>query len=181
MLMFAPDYLYVFPGSVLLVTGTVLQLVLLRGATNVGGFYVGIHWLALGSLLSLLGVQVLFLGVFAKAIASYFSFETKGAVFTKFMTWFTLEIGIMVGSVLCFLGVASLAAILTVWLTRNMGHLGSSHTAFVAATMIVIGVQTIFSSFLLSFFVTSQKSGPNCFACSHEQEHPADDGLGGDR
>ncbi len=181
MLMFAPDYLYVLPGLLLLIIGAGLQLLLLKGAIYIHGFYMGIHWLAVGSLLSLLGVQVIFLGVFAKAFATYLSFETKGTIFKRFMTWFTLEAGIIAGGGLCFLGLAGLLAILTIWLVRGMGTLGSSHSAFVAATMIVVGVQTIFSSFLLSFFVTSQKPAPNSGPGSLEQANTVHDAPRGGR
>jgi hypothetical protein len=169
MLFYSPDYLYIIPGAILLGVGALLQLLLLREPITVFGFYLGMHWLGLGCLCALLGLQILCLGAFAKAFADYLSFEASGRVFKKLMTWFSLETGIMTGVVLLILGLAALVAILTVWLVRGFGHLGSIHTVFVAATVTAMGVQLIFSSFLLSLFLTSRKPNQNCCPSARSQ------------
>ncbi len=163
MLFYAPDYLYIVPGILFLGIGAFLQLLLLKEPVTIFGFYMGIHWLGLGCLLALLGVQILFLGAFAKAFAQYLSFEMSGWIFRKLLNWFSLEAGIVTGLALLFLGVSALLAILVVWVMRDMGYLGSIHTVFVAATVTAIGVQIVFSSFLLSLFLTSRKSDMNPF------------------
>ena len=121
----------------------------MRGPVIIHGFYLGVHWLALGCLFSLLGLQILSLGAFAKAFAMNESFEMRGRFFGRFFTWFKLEIGIIVGAVMIALGLAADIAILTTWLARDMGHLGSTHVVFVATTVIALGVQMVFAAFFL--------------------------------
>jgi len=51
-LTYAPDYLYLVPGILMLLPGMVLEALLARGPVIWGELYLGIHFLALGSLLS---------------------------------------------------------------------------------------------------------------------------------
>lgn len=152
LLLYAPDYLYVIPGIFLFLTGVLLQALLLRGPVLVGGFYMGVHWLALGCLMSLSGFQILSLGAFAKAFAMNESFEMTGPIFGKLMNWFTLETGLVLGAILVWIGLLADISILVTWLVRDMGPLGSTHAVFVATTVIALGVQVVFSSFLLGMF-----------------------------
>jgi glycosyltransferase involved in cell wall biosynthesis len=152
LLFYAPDYLYLIPGALFFLVGAVLQAMLLRGPVIVHGFYMGVHWLALGCLFSMLGFQILSLGAFAKAFAMNDSFEMSGRLFKKIFEWFTLELGIALGAVMIGLGLTVDAAILVVWLSRGMGELGSTHAAFVATTVTVLGIQVVFSSFFLGMF-----------------------------
>jgi len=152
LLFYAPDYLYLIPGALFFVIGTLLQALLLRGPVVVKGFYMGVHWLALGCLFSMLGFQILSLGLFAKAFAMNDSFEMSGRVFSRLLNWFTLEAGIVVGVAMIWLGLMADIAILTTWLARDMGYLGSTHAVFVATTVIALGFQVVFSSFFLGMF-----------------------------
>jgi glycosyltransferase involved in cell wall biosynthesis len=162
LLLYAPDYLYVIPGVFCFVIGVLLQALLLRGPVQVGGFYMGVHWLALGCLMSLTGFQILSLGAFAKAFAMNESFEMSGLVFGRLMNWFTLEAGLLVGAILVWIGLLADLAILATWLVRGKGPLGSTHAVFVATTVIALGIQVVFSSFLLGMFKIgmSRGSGP---------------------
>lgn len=161
LLFYAPDYFYVVPGSVLFLLGVALQSLLLFGPVKIHGVYLGVHWLALGCLFSLLGFQVLSLGAFAKAFAMNESFEMRGEIFSRLMNWFTLEAGIAIGAAMMCVGLLADAAILATWLARDMGPLGSTHAVFVATTVIALGFQMIFSSFFLGMFRigTSSKQG----------------------
>lgn len=162
LLMYAPDYLYVIPGALLFVLGAFAQAVLLRGPVVVSGVYFGVHWLAIACLCTLLGLQVLSLGAFTKAFAMNESFEMRGRIFKWFFNWFSLEMGIVTGAFLVWLGLMADVAILTTWIARSMGALGSTHAVFVATTVIALGVQVIFSSFFLGMLSVgiSENRGP---------------------
>ncbi len=158
----APDYLYLIPGGVLFIIGVIFQLLLIQGPAFIFGFYFGIHWLALGCLNSLIGFQILCMGAFCKAFAINEGYETRGRLFERLINWFTLEAGIVVGVIMIWLGLMADMAILTTWLARNMGHLGSAHAVFVATTLIALGVQVVFSSFFLGMLKLSAESDPRC-------------------
>lgn len=157
MLFHAPDYLYVIPGMSFFVLGSLLQLLLLTGPIELAGMYFGIHWLALGCLLSLLGFQILSLGAFAKAFALNKSFEMSGRIFRAILNWFSLEVGLIIGFAMIFLGLLADLAIMIVWIYRHLGPLASTHTVFVATTTMALGVQIVFSSFFLSLFLLDKE------------------------
>jgi len=46
------------------------------------------------------------------------------------------------------------------WIGHGFGHLGEERLAVLAATLIIIGVQIIFSSFLVSILGVRQQSSP---------------------
>jgi len=70
--------------------------------------------------------------------------------------------GIVTGAFLVWLGLMADVAILTTWIARSMGALGSTHAVFVATTVIALGVQVIFSSFFLGMLSVgiSENRGP---------------------
>lgn len=162
LLFHAPDYLYVLPGALLFAAGCCLQALLLTGPAVVGGFYMGVHWLALGCLFTLVGFEVFAIGAFAKALAMDSSFDMGGRFFRRFLDWFSLEAGVVVGAVLIWLGLLADVAILATWLARDMGAMGTTHVVFVATTTMALGVQMVFSSFFLGMLrLNSAEKGTN--------------------
>jgi glycosyltransferase involved in cell wall biosynthesis len=155
---YAPNYLYMAPGGLMMLVGAVLVAMLSRGPIVVGGHYLGIHFLALGSLLALAGFNVINLGVLAKAIAA----SQLPAADSRIRRWalnqFTLESGLIVGLVLLLAGVGIDGFILFTWLgSGGDAQEETVHTAFAASLMIVLGLNIIFSSFLLNMFMSDQR------------------------
>ncbi|HKZ72883.1 MAG TPA: glycosyltransferase family 2 protein [Steroidobacteraceae bacterium] len=149
----APDHVYAVPGVVLFLAGMVLQTALVAGPIDVGGMTLGIHFVALGGLLALVGVNILMLGVLAKlAIAQMYpnlSSRTARWVLTRFR----LEWGLAAGTVLILLGAAVDVVIFVRWVGSGRGPLDDTvHAAFVATTAMVIGISLIFFAFLLNLF-----------------------------
>lgn len=149
LLFYAPDYLYVIPGLVLFIVGGFLQWLLYNGPAYLLGYWMGIHWLALGCLLTLLGFQVLSLGAFAKAFAMNEAFEVRGRIFPRLFNRFSLELGILIGFIMIWAGLLIDLWILSTWLATGMGPLNTTHAVFVASTFLALGVQVVFSSFFL--------------------------------
>jgi glycosyltransferase involved in cell wall biosynthesis len=154
MLTYAPDYLFLAPGLALLAAGLWLQLLLARGPVDLGGVHLGIHYVALGALLALAGFNVLNLGVLAKTlmVQRYPALRSRIAAFAT--RRFTLEGGLVVGGGLMLTGLAIDATILAHW-TGNPGEPmpGTVHLAFVATTVLVLGLNLVFSSFLLNMML----------------------------
>lgn len=149
----APDHVYAVPGVLLLAAGLAMQALLAPGPLELGGLHFGIHFLALGSLLALMGMNVLMLGVLAKlAIAQmYPNLSSRTARWV--MNRFKLEWGLVAGALMILGGAGIDFAILLRWLDAGGGPLQDTvHAAFVATTAMVAGVNLIFFSFLLNLF-----------------------------
>jgi hypothetical protein len=155
---YAPNYLYLAPGALMMLLGVLLVSALARGPILLLGHYVGIHFLALGSLLTLSGFNVIHLGVLAKVIAA----SQMPAADSRIRRWvlrkFTLEGGALTGAVLLVAGLAIDGFILFSWLRKGGGaQVETVHTAFVASLMIVLGLNIVFSSFLLNMFMSDHR------------------------
>jgi glycosyltransferase involved in cell wall biosynthesis len=150
MLLFSPTWLYLIPGTVLALLGILIMAMLLTGPVRVGGLYLGVHWLTLGSLLTLLGFNIACTGAFAKVYALTGGFESENPFLLKALRHFRLETGLVIGSLTFLVGFFVDLAILITWVSRDFGPLGAVHPAIVAATVMALGVQMVFASFFLS-------------------------------
>ena len=156
-LTYAPDYLYLAPGAAMLLAGLVLQALLVAGPVQVAGQNLGIHYLALGAMLSLVGFNVINLGVLAKAFMRQRYRSLQSRTLGLLSRHFSLEGGLVTGTLLMVIGVVTDAAILAIRLLHpNDDMEGTVHLAFVATTLVVLGLNLVFSSFLLAM-VTAER------------------------
>lgn len=150
MLLRSPDWVFLAPGLTLLLFGVLLILALSPGPLPFAGHAWDVHALILGCLCTVLGVQVLTMGLSAKAYAYRRWPDVRDGTILKFYRHFTLERGILLGIVAFCVGLAINVGILWVWLDQDMGPLDATRPAVVAATLMIAGTQIFFSSFLLS-------------------------------
>jgi glycosyltransferase involved in cell wall biosynthesis len=155
-LTFAPDYLYFAPGLVMLGLGTALLALLAGGPIDVYGHRLGIHFVALGAMLALIGFNVLNLGILAKAIIARRFTGMRSRVVRLLTGRFSLELGLIVGGVLFLSGVGVDYWILQKWWTTGQGPMEDTvHLSFVATTSAVLGLNLAFNSFLLALLVST--------------------------
>jgi hypothetical protein len=77
----APDTMYLLPGLLLLLAGITGLAMLATGPVTIAGQYFGIHFVALSSMATLIGLCAILLGALAKvAIAIYHSARSRGAM-----------------------------------------------------------------------------------------------------
>ena len=155
-LSYGPNHLFLGPGTTMLAVGLALVIALSRGPVTIGGHYLGIHFLALGCLLTLLGWNVVHLGLFAKVIVR----RQRSRVSRWLRAAFTLEGGLLAGLALGAGGLAVDVHLASAWLAHPGADMTDSvHLAFVATLAIVLGANLMFSSFLLDLLLSEQQ-GP---------------------
>lgn len=153
----APDYLYLGPGALLLAAGLLLQIALVRGPVDVAGFRLGIHFLALGAMLALVGFNVINLGVLAKAVMAQRYPALRSRMLDLLTGRYTLEFGLIAGALLMLAGLVTDGVILANRLADPGEAMDSTvHLAFVATTIVVLGLNLVFSSFLLAMMMPTQ-------------------------
>jgi hypothetical protein len=108
-----------------------------------------IHALIGGVLLVVVGIQVLALGLCAHAYGTYFMGE-RDPWFDRMRARFRLEHGLLFGGAVLIAGLVLAAVIVGTWIDRGFGSLSEERLAVVAAALVIVGVQIVFSSFLLS-------------------------------
>ncbi len=148
LLVHSPNHLFIFPGAIMAAIGFMIELVVI---TQIGLF--GRHWdihaLIAGALLAIVGTQVVALGVCAHAYGTYFMGETD-RWFDRMRARYRLEHGLLLGGGIMFAGFVMGAVIVGEWINRGFGRLSEERLAVLAATLIIVGIQIFFSSFLLS-------------------------------
>jgi Glycosyl transferase family 2 len=148
LLVHSPTWLFIVPGAVMALLGTVIAALVLLQISVLGREW-DLHAMVAGSLLMIVGTQVLALGLCAHAYGTYYMGE-RDPWFDRMRARFRLEHGLVFGGALMFAGVAVAAVIVGVWADRGFGALSEERLAVLAATLFIIGVQVFFSSFLLS-------------------------------
>jgi glycosyltransferase involved in cell wall biosynthesis len=148
LLVHSPTHLFIVPGTLLAGLGTLI-VALVGGGLDILGRSWGIHALIGGALLMVVGTQVLALGLCAHAYGTYFMGE-HDPWFDRMRTRFRLEHGLALGGCFVLLGTAMGTVIVATWISHGFGSLADEHMAVVAATLLIVGIQIFFSSFLLS-------------------------------
>lgn len=148
LLVHSPNHLFILPGALMAILGGVIELIVI---TRLGVF--GRHWdvhaLIAGALLAIVGTQVVALGVCAHAYGTYFMGE-KDRWFDRMRARYKLEHGLALGGGLALVGLVIGGVIVADWISNGFGSLSKERLAVLAATLIIVGIQIFFSSFLLS-------------------------------
>jgi len=148
LLVHSPTWLFIVPGAVMSLLGTLVALTVLFDI-NVFGREWDLHAMIAGSLLMIVGTQVLALGLCAHAYGTYFMGD-RDPWFDRMRQRFKLEHGLLVGGGILFAGLVIGGVIFGTWIGRGFGELSETRLALVAATLTIVGIQVVFSSFLLS-------------------------------
>jgi glycosyltransferase involved in cell wall biosynthesis len=148
LLVHSPNHLFIVPGAALAGLGTVIIVFVGAGLDFFGRAW-GLHALIGGALLMIVGTQVLALGLCAHAYGTYFMGE-QDPWFDRMRARFRLEHGLLLGGVFMLIGVVMGAVIVATWISHGFGSLSDEHLAVIAASLLIVGIQIFFSSFLLS-------------------------------
>jgi glycosyltransferase involved in cell wall biosynthesis len=159
LLVHSPNYLFIVPGAVMAVIGAIVQLIVIAGLPVFGREW-DIHALIAGSLLAIVGTQVVALGICAHAYATYFMGE-RDRWFDRMRARFKLEHGLLLGGGIALSGLVVGAVIVIDWIRRGFGALAEERLAVLAATLIIVGIQIFFSSFLLSILGLRRRDRSN--------------------
>ena len=149
MLLYSPSWLYFVPGLALLVLGILGALALAAGPVTFLGRTWQIHSLFLCMFAVLLGMQVVQLGVFARAFAAAHLGETDSLIETAHRR-LRLEHGLAAGGAVLLVGVGTLTVIFVSWAIGGFGALSHEYATAVGFTLVAVGVQVILGSFFLS-------------------------------
>jgi glycosyltransferase involved in cell wall biosynthesis len=148
LLLHSPNHLFIAPGALMAALGGLISLTVLAHVPVLERQW-DLHTLIGGSLLLIVGAQLVGLGLCAHAYATYFMGE-RDAWFDGARERLRLEHGLMAGSAIALVGLAMLVVLVVDWVSRGLGNLAQERTAIAAATLLVLGIQIVFTSFLLS-------------------------------
>jgi hypothetical protein len=156
LLVHSPTHLFILPGLAMCALGTLAAIAVLAQLQIFGREW-DLHALVLACLLLIVGVQVVSLGLCAHAYGTYFMGE-RDPWFDRMRARFRLEHGLLLGGVTAAAGFCLVGVIVAIWIHRGFGSLSEERLALVAATLLIVGIQVFFSSFLLSILGLRRRS-----------------------
>lgn len=151
-LLFSPRWLFFVPGMFLILLGLIGYAVALPKLT-INGLTFDAHTLLFASLWLLCGYQLVVFAIFTKTFAINEGLMPTTQRVQAFYKVVTLERGLIASIVMLLFGLGLLLAAVNQWRMASFGHLDYSQTMRVVipgATLTMIAVQTMFSSFFIS-------------------------------
>ena len=113
------------------------------------------------SMLSILSYQIINLGVYAHTFGIRHGLLRYDRITLTFQRFFTLEKGLLLGGLIFLGGFIIIIAIVAEWFVKDFGSLYRMRESILAMTLIVIGLQTMFSSFFVSLLFVEKTENPS--------------------
>jgi glycosyltransferase involved in cell wall biosynthesis len=153
MLLFSPRWLFLAPGIFLSALGVIFATALSLNDIKIGGIAFDVGTLAVACMTVIIGFQLVAFAFFTKVFAIAEGLLPDDPKFSRTFKFFTLEKGIGFGLLVLLAGVVLLVWALWIWKLAHYGDLQpveNLRRLIPAVTLIVLGVQSIFSSFFMS-------------------------------
>jgi hypothetical protein len=148
MLLYNPTFLFLLPGFLVALVGAVI---LAAAFANVSlfGHALEIHALIGGALLTVVGTQLVGFGLCGRVYAVNHLGDSDPWLQRR-IAQFKLEHGLLLGLAVTLAGVVLGSVVVIGWLASGLGSLAQERATILAATLVIVGVQVFFTSFLLS-------------------------------
>ena len=150
MLLYCPNKLFLLPGSILLMIGTLIHLVMLLGLVKYGERPLGPVTGIFATTFSVVGFMILSLGLHAKTYSWSRRFDKDNPTLEKFYKFFKLEIGLIIGTGMILIGSLILIYVVIEWLKSNLLALPNPAWTSFATTLVIAGFGVVFSSLFIS-------------------------------
>jgi len=157
MFLYAPNWLFILPGGLLMTAGLFLTCWLLPGPRKIPhNIVLDVHTMIFGVIFTLIGAQILAIGAFAKVFSYSERFDHNTVSLKRVLKRVTFESGLLLGGLLFLCGLAGCAYIAWDWAASGFGPLQQVRQVLFWTMWLFLGVQIIFSSFFLSMLGISR-------------------------
>lgn len=152
MLIYAPNFVFFIPGILTFLTGIVITIVTALGLI-INFQY---HFALLGFSLTVVGYTIIQLGLFSKVFSDLSKYYND--VFSSFVKkFYNYDNGMIIGSIIVIMGILLNLFLVIQWYNNNFILERISIYGTVGLTLIILGFQTIFFTFLYELFNLSKK------------------------
>jgi glycosyltransferase involved in cell wall biosynthesis len=160
LLLYSPKWLFLIPGLTLMIIGLILFALIQQGPVQLMNIHFDTNTLLYAGAFVVIGFQAVNFAVFTRIYAIQQGFLPKNSTLDKLYNFLTLEAGLIVGVLITLAGLGGSIYSLYLWDLQDFGQLNYSSILRVvipSVFAIMMGLQTIFSSFFLSFLGLNQK------------------------
>ncbi|MFA5792102.1 MAG: glycosyltransferase family 2 protein [Candidatus Paceibacterota bacterium] len=160
MLLYSPNWLFLYPGIILSCIGIIIGGLIISGPVKVGNITFDIHTLLVASLIITIGFQSASFSLLAKVFAITNQLLPPNDRFMRLFKYYSLELGLLIGFILLIIGSGGIIYSVFIWGESSFGVLNSSkimRLLIPAVTLMSLGIQTILFSFLFSLLGMKRK------------------------
>jgi glycosyltransferase involved in cell wall biosynthesis len=160
LLLYSPKWLFLIPGLTLMIIGLILFVLIQQGPVQLMNIHFDTNTLLYAGAFVVIGFQAVNFAVFTRIYAIQQGFLPKNSTLDKLYNFLTLEACLIVGVLITLAGLGGSIYSLYLWDQQDFGQLNYSSILRVvipSVFAIMMGLQTIFSIFFLSFLGLNQK------------------------
>ncbi len=161
LLIYSPRWLFLYPGLFLMILGFIMSILIVQGPVDVfNQVYFDTNTLLYAGAFIIVGYQAISFGIFTRAYAVQAGFLPAKDSLSKAFDIVSLETGLIAGLLILIAGLSGTFYSLYVWEQSNFGQLDYSkilRTVIPSVVAIILGLQTVLSSFLLSVLSVNKK------------------------
>ena len=160
LLLYSPRWLFLYPGLLLMLGGLVAGSWLLSGPIFIGRIGFDVQTLLYAAVAVVIGFQAMVFALFTKVFAISEGLLPEDPRLNRLFRIISLERGIVVGVLLVLAGLGGSIYAVTFWDEKSFGPLDPSKTLRIiipSITALIVGCQTILSSFFLSVLVLRRR------------------------
>jgi glycosyltransferase involved in cell wall biosynthesis len=150
LLLLSPRWLFLYPGTLLFILGLVAGAFIVPRQQ----WIFDVHTLLYCSTAAIVGFNLMLFGALAQIFGNRMELLPSSRLLKALHRHFTLEMGVFVGFVLFACGIAGSLYAVSLWSGEGFGDIEPTTVLRVvipATTAIMLGLQTIFGSFMISF------------------------------
>jgi len=147
MLLYAPNFLFIWPGVFLFILGTLLMLLQIRGPFEYKWIFMDIHFMILGLTLGILGASIFQMGAIIKIYSAQNHYHTKDKI-VRWLKKISLEKSLISGGIITLLGIAIDLTVLIKWIQSGYHGIFIPQLAIFGLYFIFIGILFISFSFM---------------------------------
>ncbi|HEV2009797.1 MAG TPA: glycosyltransferase [Candidatus Limnocylindria bacterium] len=145
LLLYSPRWLFLYPGTALVLVGLIVGALVLPSAR--------VHTLVYAAAAVIIGFQTILFAFFTKIFAISEGLLLADPRLDRAFRYITLETGLVVGTILLVIGFAGSLIALGIWSAASFGELDPTNTlrlVVVSGTALALGSEIVLASFFLS-------------------------------
>jgi len=153
LLLYSPRWLFLIPGIITLLLSTIIFVALSINSFYIENVGIDIHTFTYFGFIIILSYQLIIFSFVSKFYAIHHGLVPIKKKFLRIFNFFTLERGIVAGLLIFILGFIFSIILFKYWSDKGFGQLTDLSYTFrlliPSVVLMVLGLQTIFSSFIL--------------------------------
>ncbi len=167
MLLYSPNWLFLYPGLFCMIVGITLGLWLWTGPKIIGRIGLDVHTLVYAAFLVLLGFHTVLFALLARTYAAHEGLFPQPDWLTRAQRHVQLETGVITGGLLLAAGFGGSIVAVRGWQVTGFGALSPSEALRVvvpSGLLFTLGAEVLLGSFLLSLLglgVRAASSSPS--------------------